>query len=193
MPNIFMRRQNAYWKRKNKGHGFGNGFITQTLFMEIIIAIIGAVLVILGIAGCILPVLPGPHLAWAGLLLLQLTGVASPGWNTVIVTFLIATAVQVLDYVVPAMGTKKFGGSKYGIAGATIGLFVGIFTPIPFGVILGPFLGALIGELMHQKQSDKALKAAMGSLVGFVFSVGLKLAVTFYFAYVYFQQITTLF
>jgi len=160
--------------------------------MEILIAIIGGIMVILGIAGCILPVLPGPYLAWAALLLLQLTGVAAPGWDTVGITFAIATVVQILDYIVPALGTKKFGGTKYGIIGATLGLIVGLVTPIPFGVILGPFLGALIGELIHQNQSDKALKAAMGSLVGFIFSVGLKLTVTIYFAYLYFRQILTL-
>jgi len=160
--------------------------------MEIFIAVTGGIMVILGIAGCILPVLPGPHLAWAALLLLQLTGVAPPGWNTVIVTFLIASAVQALDYIVPALGTKKFGGTKYGIIGATLGLVAGLIFPIPFGVILGPFLGALIGELIHQNRSDKALKAAMGSLVGFVFSVGLKLTVTLYFAYLYFEQIIRL-
>ncbi|NPA42593.1 MAG: DUF456 domain-containing protein [Chlorobi bacterium] len=157
--------------------------------MEIAIALLGLIMVILGIAGCILPVLPGPHLAWAALLLLQLTGVAPPGWNTVWLTFFIATAVQVLDYVVPALGTKKFGGSKYGVYGATIGLLVGLFTPIPFGVVLGPFLGAFIGEMLRREDASQALKAALGSLVGFLFSVGLKLGVTLYFGWIYLKQI----
>ncbi len=157
--------------------------------MEIFIIVIGTLFIILGIAGCVLPVLPGPHLAWLALVLLQFSGIIPHDWDMVIATFVVATIVQILDYIVPALGTKKFGGTKYGMLGAMLGLVVGLITPIPFGVILGPFLGALIGEMIHQNQSDKALKAAMGSLIGFVFSVGLKLAVTIYFGYLFYERI----
>ncbi len=161
--------------------------------MDIIIIVLGVVLIVLGIIGCILPVLPGPHLAWAALLLLQFTGSIPQDWDMVWITFFVATAVQVLDYIIPALGTKKFGGSKYGVYGAMIGLIFGLITPIPFGVILGPFLGALTGELIKQNRTDVALKAAMGSLVGFIFSVGLKLAVTLYFGWLYFKQVSHVF
>ncbi|NPA45823.1 MAG: DUF456 domain-containing protein [Chlorobi bacterium] len=157
--------------------------------MDILLIILGVILIVLGIIGCILPALPGPILAWAALLLLQWTDKVPEDWDMVWTTLGIAVVVHVLDYVVPAMGTKKFGGTKYGVWGATLGLLIGIFTPIPFGVILGPFLGAFIAEMMHQSDGNKAFRAALGSLVGFLFSTGLKLAVTLYFAYLFFQSV----
>ncbi len=160
--------------------------------MDILIIVAGIILILLGIAGCFLPVLPGPHLAWLALVVLQFSKSVAPDWDMVWITFAVATAVQVLDYIIPALGTKKFGGSKYGVWGAMIGLIVGLITPLPFGVILGPFLGALIGELIKQQKSDVAIRAAMGSLVGFLFSVGLKLAVTLYFAWIFVKQIPTM-
>jgi len=157
--------------------------------MDILLIIIGVILIILGLIGCVMPALPGPILAWAALLLLQWTGTVPPDWDMVWLTLAVALAVHVLDYIVPAMGTKKFGGTKYGIWGATLGLLVGLFTPIPFGVVLGPFLGALAGEMLHDDNFSRAFRAALGSLVGFLFSTGLKLAVTLYFAYLFFKSV----
>jgi len=88
----------------------------------------------------------------------------------------VVMAVTVLDYVVPAYGTKKFGGTKYGIWGCTIGLIFGFWLG-PLGIVLGPFLGALVGELIGGKNSDSAFKAALGSFVGFLASTLLKLIV----------------
>jgi uncharacterized protein YqgC (DUF456 family) len=91
-----------------------------------------------------------------------------------IIWAVVVIAVTALDYVVPAYGTKKFGGTKYGIWGCTIGLIVGLWMG-PIGIILGPFLGALIGELIGGKSSDIAFKAAVGSFVGFLVGTLLKL------------------
>jgi len=157
--------------------------------MDIVLIIIGIILIILGLIGCVMPALPGPILAWGALLLLQWTDKVPHNWQMVWITLAVALAVHAMDYVVPAMGTKKFGGTKYGIWGATLGLLVGLFTPIPFGVILGPFLGALAGEMLHDDNFSRAFKAALGSLVGFLFSTGLKLAVTLYFAYLFFKTV----
>ncbi len=157
--------------------------------MDILLIIIGVILIILGLIGCVMPALPGPILAWGALLLLQWTDTVPPDWDMIWLTLAVALAVHVLDYIVPAMGTKKFGGTKYGIWGATLGLLVGLFTPIPFGVVLGPFLGALAGEMLHDDNFSRAFRAALGSLVGFLFSTGLKLAVTLYFAYLFFKSV----
>jgi len=139
--------------------------------MEILLLIISLLFVVIGVLGSVLPVLPGPSLSWLGLLMLYTT----PGieWNYWMlgITLVITLAISVLDYVIPAQGTKRFGGSKYGIWGTNIGLIVGILAPIPFGFIIGPFVGAFIGELIYdQNDSKRALKAATGSFLGFLAS-----------------------
>ena len=86
--------------------------------------------------------------------------------------------ISILDYLIPAKGTKRFGGSSYGIWGTNIGLVVGIFVPIPLGFIIGPFVGAFIGELMYNsKNHNRALKAATGSFIGFLASSFMKFVV----------------
>lgn len=131
-------------------------------------------LMLLGIAGSFLPVLPGPPLSYVALWVMQLR--SEPPFTTkfLIIFFVITVVVTVLDYVVPVYGTRKFGGTKYGIWGCTIGLIVGIFIP-PWGIILGPFLGALIGEMVGNVNTTHALRAALGSFIGFLVSTLLKL------------------
>ncbi|UUV21891.1 DUF456 domain-containing protein [Paenimyroides aestuarii] len=142
--------------------------------MEILILIISLLFVIAGIVGSVLPALPGPPISWIGLLILYTTpGIAFDYWLLGI-TFVFTLIIVILDYVIPAQGTKRFGGSKYGIWGTNIGLIVGLFFP-PFGFIIGPFLGAFIGELIYdQNDSKRALKAATGSFIGFVASTFVK-------------------
>ncbi|MDX9928296.1 MAG: DUF456 domain-containing protein [Bacteroidales bacterium] len=145
----------------------------------------GAVtLIILGILGCLLPVLPGPPLSYAGLLLLHFSRFAEFSKQVLIILAIVAVVVTVLDYIVPVWGTRKFGGSKYGARGATVGLIIGLFLG-PAGIIIGPFIGAFVGELIYKDDVRYALKAGFGSLLGFMTGVGLKLAasfaITFYF------------
>lgn len=162
--------------------------------MDITLAVLGTVLVLVGFIGSILPVIPGPPISWAGLLLLKWTGfVADHGSsyeNTLWILLFFVILVTILDYVVPIMGTKKFGGSKRGVWGATIGVVVGLFFG-PLGIIIGPFLGAYIGEITTGKKEKDALRAAWGSFVGFLLGVGLKLMVCgaimfFYIRYLFF-------
>lgn len=145
--------------------------------MDIILIIVGFVFICLGIIGSFLPVLPGPPTGWIGLLLLHFTDTIPSNSAFLWSTFAIAIIVTVLDYVIPPLGTKKFGGSKAGVRGSTIGLIIGLFFG-PLGIIFGPFVGAFIGEIIENKKDySKALKAAFGSLIGFLFSTGLKFAV----------------
>lgn len=143
-------------------------------------AVFGAALVLVGFIGSILPVIPGPPISWVGLLLLKWTdfvydhGAAYENALWILLFFVIL--VTILDYVVPIMGTKKYGGSKRGVWGATIGVVVGLFFG-PLGIIIGPFLGAYIGEITTGKKEREALRAAWGSFVGFLLGVGMKLMV----------------
>lgn len=143
--------------------------------MEILILIVSLLFVLAGIAGSVLPALPGPPLSWIGLLILYTMPNIKFDYWTLGITFVFTLIIVILDYVIPAQGTKRFGGSKYGIWGTNIGLIVGLLAPIPFGFIIGPFVGAFIGELIYdQNDSKRALKAAAGSFIGFLASTFIK-------------------
>jgi len=162
--------------------------------MDITLAVLGAALVLVGFIGSILPIIPGPPISWAGLLLLKWTDYVNDHGaayeNALWILLFFVVLVTILDYVVPIMGTKKYGGSKRGVWGATIGVVVGLFFG-PLGIIIGPFLGAYIGEITTGKKEREALRAAWGSFMGFLLGVGLKLMVCgtilfFYIRYLFF-------
>lgn len=139
--------------------------------MDSLLLLLGFICMIIGILGSFLPVLPGISLSWLGLLLLYLTKAVSMNYWVLGITLTITIIISILNYIIPAKGTKRFGGSSYGIWGTNIGLVVGIFAPIPFGFIIGPFVGAFIGELLYDyKDHNRALKAATGSFIGFLAS-----------------------
>ena len=146
--------------------------------MDYLLLILGFVCMIIGILGSFLPVLPGPPISWVGLLLLYLTEAVEMNYWVLGITLFVAAVVAILDYVIPAKGTKRFGGSSYGVWGTNIGLVVGIFAPIPLGFIIGPFVGAFVGELIYNSKDHKrALKAATGSFIGFLASTFMKFVV----------------
>ncbi|WP_300567011.1 DUF456 domain-containing protein [Flavobacterium sp.] len=140
--------------------------------MDTLLLFVGFICVIVGVFGSFLPALPGPGLSWIGLLLLYLTKAVPNNYWVLGSTLMVTVFIIILDYVIPAKGTKKFGGSSYGVWGTNIGLLVGMFfIPIPFGFVIGAFAGAFIGELLYDKQDQKrALKAATGSFLGFLAS-----------------------
>ena len=146
--------------------------------MDIFLVILGFLFVCLGIVGSFLPVLPGPLTSWVGLLLLHFTKIIPADWTFLGITLAIAILIWVLDYFIPAMGTKRFGGTKYGVYGTTIGLIIGLFSPIPFGMLIGTFLGALVGELVYDsKDTKRALKASFGAFIGFLASATIKFSI----------------
>jgi uncharacterized protein YqgC (DUF456 family) len=146
--------------------------------MDILFLILGFLFVCLGIVGSFLPILPGPLTSWIGLLLLQLTKIIPVDWTFLGITLAIALLIWVLDYFIPAIGTKRFGGSRYGVYGTTIGLIIGLLSPIPFGMLFGAFFGAFIGELLYDsKDTNRALKASFGAFVGFLASATIKFSI----------------
>lgn len=166
--------------------------------MDFLLLLLGFVCVLLGILGSFLPVLPGPSISWVGIVLLYFTEAVTANYWILGISLLITVVLTVLDYVIPAKGTKKFGGSKYGIWGTNIGFVVGIFTPIPLGFIIGPFVGAFVGELIYDYQDhQRALKVATGSLLGFLVSSFMKFVVCMMylglFLWIVWQNRTTLF
>lgn len=124
--------------------------------MDIFLIILGAICLLLGLIGCVAPVIPGVPLSYVGLLLLHFTDRVQFSWQFLTVWAVIVIVIQVLDYFIPAWGTKKFGGSKWGVWGSTIGLLLGFFMG-PWGIIVGPFVGAVVGELIYFNRHPQAI------------------------------------
>ncbi|QEC44964.1 DUF456 domain-containing protein [Pseudobacter ginsenosidimutans] len=146
--------------------------------MEWLWIILGFVLIVLGILGSLLPVLPGPPIAWFGLLLQNLRDPNPFSTQFLVIWAGIVIVTIILDYVIPIYGTKKFGGTKYGAWGCTLG-FLLAFWMGPWGVIIGPFIGAFVGEMIGGQDSNRSLKAAFGSFIGFLVGSFLKIVVCF--------------
>lgn len=146
--------------------------------MDMLLLIIGFVCMIVGVFGSFLPVLSGPPISWIGILLLYLTDAVPFNYWIVGITFFVTVVVSILDYVIPSRGTKRFGGSSYGVWGTNIGLIIGLLAPIPFGFIIGSFIGAFVGELIYDsKDSRRAFKAATGSFIGLLASSFMKFVI----------------
>lgn len=141
--------------------------------MDILLFVAGIACLLTGLAGAILP-LPGPPLSFAGLILLHVSKFAEFS-NTVLYSLgFVTIVIAVLDYYIPIWGTKKFGGTRYGAIGATLGLLVGFFFIPAVGMFVGTFLGALLGELIGGSKIKSALKSAVGSFVGFLTGIVMK-------------------
>jgi len=156
--------------------------------LDYILLILGIILMIIGIIGCLLPVLPGPPLSFIGLLALNATKFGDFNLTTIIVMLAITVIVTILDYIVPIWGTKRFGGSKYGTRGATVGLIIGLFLG-PVGIVVGPLFGAIVGELIFKDDMRYAVKAGFGSLLGFLTGIGLKLAASFIMTFYFVKEL----
>jgi len=145
--------------------------------LDVVIVVIGLILALAGIIGCILPIIPGPIFSFLALILLSWI----KNWQVFSLTFLavmgsLTALLMVFDYIAPALGAKKYGASKSGLWGSVIGMIIGIFFIPPWGMIAGAFGGALIGEFLAGKSGKNALRAGWGILIGNVTVIGLKLA-----------------
>ena len=143
--------------------------------METLLIILALVFGIVGLAGSILPALPGAPLSYIGLLLLLLCDGADISSASLWAGAIFLVIVSVLDYIAPIWLTNASGGSKQATRGSVIGMVAGLFFFPPWSLIFGPFIGAFLGELMAQATTGKALKVAMMSFLGFVLTTGMKL------------------
>jgi uncharacterized protein len=151
--------------------------------MDLLLISVGALLLLAGLIGCLVPFIPGPPLSFLAILLLQFSSRAPFTEDYLVMWGAITVAVTVLDYYVPVYGTKKLGGTKTGVRGAAIGLIIGLFFYPPFGIIVGPFVGALLGEIVAGQEFSRALRSALGSFSGFVAGTLMKLAVSVILSY----------
>jgi len=152
----------------------------------VVLIVVGFALLILGIIGCVLPVIPGPPLAYLSLILISI----ARRWQAIsrsvlIILAVLAVGVTVLDMVLPILASKRKGASKAGIWGSVIGMIAGMLFFPPFGMIIGTFVGAVLGELLFNPEKRGALRAGWGVFVGTLLGIGLKLgvsgAIAFYF------------
>jgi uncharacterized protein YqgC (DUF456 family) len=145
---------------------------------DIVWIIIASLLLLAGAVGTIAPIIPGLPLSWGGLLILKFVSSTQDdiSWNAIILLAIITVLITVLDNVLPVWGTKKMGGNKKVVWGATIGLFIGFFLG-PWGIIFGPFIGAFIGAIMSGNRLKLATKQASGAFGGYLVGLLLKLIV----------------
>jgi len=153
--------------------------------IEVILIILGVLVAIAGIIGCIIPAIPGPPLNFISLLILELAIEDAFSMEFYIIWGIITVMVTVLDYVLPLFGAKVYKASGYGIWGSIIGMIIGtIFFP-PFGMILGLLLGAVAGELIAGKEGSEAVKVGTVTFITSLLMIVVKLSVsgvmTYYF------------
>lgn len=140
---------------------------------------LAVVLVLVGIAGVILPALPGLPLVFAGMLLAAWTGDFQQieGWWFIPLGLLMLVSIGV-DFFATLVGAKRVGASRKALLGAVVGTFAGLFFG-PIGLFAGPFVGALLGELWHGRELGQATKVGLGTWLGILLGTVLKLGLAF--------------
>lgn len=146
--------------------------------MDLFLILLAFFLLLAGIVGAFLPVLPGPPLSYAGLLLIHFTSITSFSARLLITFGIITLLITVADFLLPIWGTKFGKGTRHGMWGASIGLVIGIFFFPPFGVLIGPLAGAWVAEKVNGKENRDAFRSAVGSFAGLLLGVVLKFTVS---------------
>jgi len=144
--------------------------------MEVLLYALGALALAAGLAGLVLPVLPGAPLLLAGVLLLAWAGhFAVVGWGTVVAAAAVSVLILAVDWAAGVLGARAFGASPWAMVGALAGALIGLFLGIP-GVILGPVAGSIALEYWKDPNFERAAKAGIGVLLGFVVGTAVKVA-----------------
>ena len=141
--------------------------------------LVAAALIVAGLAGTVLPALPGIPLVFAGLVVgAWADDFQRVGWITLSVLGLLALASLAIDFAATAMGAKRVGATRKAIVGAAFGTLLGLFAGIP-GLIIGPFIGAIAGEMLSHGEWRRATSAGVGTWVGLLFGTLAKIALAF--------------
>jgi len=145
--------------------------------VSIVLTIVGFLVALFGIVGCILPAVPGPFISYLSLIIISFV----MDWTAFSISFLIVMAalaalVMFLDYILPAGGARRYGASRWGVTGSVIGMIIGFFFFPPLGVFAGAFIGAVVGEVLARKKGKDAIRAGWGVFVGILLGLGVKLA-----------------
>lgn len=148
--------------------------------MVYVLIIAAIILALVGLVGAVVPGIAGTPFSFLALLALSFVDGIDYSTRFLVIMGLIGAAVFAVDYVIPIWGTKRFGGTKAGVRGSTIGLLVGLFVtfffPIGFiALLLGPFVGAYLGEKSAGTDDHLAWKSALGSFIGFLLGTGIKI------------------
>ena len=161
--------------------------------MDIVLIILGIVFLLLGVIGCFAPIIPGPPIAYLSLLVLifHSSEAVHPSTSMLLWCALIVIGITVIDYFLPIWGTKKFGGTNAGKRGSIVGLILAFLFPIlgPLTILVGPFAGAVIGELITGQDNKTAIRSGIGSFLGFVGGVVLKLGVVAFVGFKFIQLV----
>jgi hypothetical protein len=151
--------------------------------------IIGAVLVLSGIVGSIMPAMPGPLLGFLGLVCLHFGKPETISISSLIVFGALVLFLILIDYLVPILGAKFSGAGKNGLFGALLGSLIGVIHFPPLGIFIGAFLGAVAGELIGGKKPPQALKAGVGTLIGSVSMIILQTIFSLFLAVYFFIKL----
>jgi len=155
---------------------YGNLTLSDNKKMEIVLVILAFILLVAGLLGAVIPVIPGPPLSFIGLLVFKWSGYGNISPVTLWIWAGIAVLITVMDYFLPSIMAKRFGGSRAASIGSMLGLLAGVFIFAPWGMIAGPFIGALAGEwIISRSNITKAFKVALGAFLAFIVGTGAKL------------------
>jgi len=159
--------------------------------MTLLMIVIGLCLALIGLFGCIIPVLPGPPLSFLSLIILAWAKHWEPfSFQFFCIMAAITAVVSLLDYALPAGGAKKYGASRWGIWGSLIGMPLGLLFFPPWGIIIGGIAGAMLGELIVGKKTGEALQASWGIFIGYMLSTGIKVLFCSVILFFYLKEMT---
>ena len=149
------------------------------LLIDIMLWLVAALLIIVGLAGLVLPAMPGPPILLGGLVTAAwIEDFTYVGLGTLTLLAILAALTYAIDFIAGALGASRFGASPRAAWGAVIGGLLGIMLG-PIGILVGPFFGALLGEISMQRSLKEASRAGLGATIGLVVGTALKLALAF--------------